>query len=484
VDAPDNLPTYINPTEIDWGKYEGVQHPKECRMKIAQEIINMLHVKVLYDDTGMMYLYHGGMYHSMGAEATVKAIIKALLGKINSNTEMREIIDAFIKTNMSTLINRSDVNPDPMKIPMDNGIYDVTNDVLLQYTPDYINTWKLPFEYKDDVDCPNFKKFLNDVARAEDHAVIQEFFGYCLYGSNKYEKALMLLGEGGNGKGVLLSVLQAFLGNGENVTSMKIQQLMGENYYTADLFGKVANVCNDIEKDAIKHTGNLKEIISGDEISARSIYGKPIHFKPRCKLIFSTNAPPKVSDDSDGWHRRWIYLTFPNKFTDELGNKDPDLRSKLINNVELSGVFNWALEGLKRLLKNKKFSYNVSTEIGKAFYQRVSDPLTSFLEDCVSMEDDTELYVPKHILYEIFVQYCKDNKILPLSKIQFGRDLSYSLKGLKSRQRGSDRVTAWIGMTCKGFDSKKRDLDLLNEIRHSEGQQAFDMADYESMKGR
>jgi putative DNA primase/helicase len=269
---------------------------------------------------------------------------------------------------------------------------------------------------------------------------------------NDYEKAFMFIGSGSNGKGVLLHVLTNFLGQ-QNITDHAIQLLCGENYYTGTLFGKMANICNDIEPNALKNAGNIKMLISGDPTTGREIFGKPFSFKNRAKLIFSTNEPPIVYDDSDGWHRRWEHITFPNTFSDELGNKDPNLRQKLMNEKEFSGILNWALEGMFRVFDNKKFTNSQSTAEVRAYYTRVSDPVSAFVEDCIQFDDEHE--IPKQAVYDAFLVWAAEHKVLKMSHHVFGKKLSFRFKKQVHTGQttiGGARYTTYRGMTCVGFD--------------------------------
>src|SRR5207302_7003645 len=103
----------------------------------------------------------------------------------------------------------------------------------------------------------------------------------------------------------------------------------------------------DLPDNILKSAGTFKMLTGGDSIMAERKFGHPFLFKNYAKLMFSCNKVPEVQEDSDAFFRRWIIITFPNKF--EGANDDRDMLSKLTTPEELSGIFNWALKGLKRL---------------------------------------------------------------------------------------------------------------------------------------
>ena len=154
------------------------------------------------------------------------------------------------------------------------------------------------------------------------------------------------------------------------------------------LFGKLANVCGDLSPDALQGTGMFKQLTGGDTIDAEIKFGGRIKFCNFAKMIFSTNQMPVNKDDTPAFFDRWTIISFPNKFRNsEL--EDKTLISRLTADRELSGLFNLALKGLKRLLNNSRFSNNKSTEEIRDYYIRLSNPQHAFVMDMleVSPED-------------------------------------------------------------------------------------------------
>jgi len=156
---------------------------------------------------------------------------------------------------------------------------------------------------------------------------------------------------------------------------------------------------------------------------------------------------PEVHEDTTAFFRRWIIIQFPHAFEGALADKG--LLKKLTTPDELSGVLNWALEGLKRLRDNGwTFSNSKSTEDVRLDYIRRSSPMKAFLLDCTKQESSAS--VAKQALFEAFVHYCKLRKLPVVTSDTFfknlplyfpGRHLEESREGPKGK-----RVRYFLGL--------------------------------------
>jgi phage/plasmid-associated DNA primase len=211
------------------------------------------------------------------------------------------------------------------------------------------------------------------------------------------------------------------------------------------LFGKLANVCGDLSPDALQGTGMFKQLTGGDTIDAEIKYGGHIQFCNFAKMIFSTNQMPVNKDDTPAFFDRWTIISFPNKFRNS-EVEDKTLTSRLTTERELSGLFNLALKGLKRLLYNGKFSNNKSTEEIRDYYIRLSNPQHAFVMDM--LEVSPEDWIEKKVLYQKYTEYCRNNQLIPISDATFGKNLPkyITVQDYRPRLEDNKRVTAWKGI--------------------------------------
>jgi len=335
------------------------------------------------------------------------------------------------------------------RIVVKNGILNIeTGEFSATFCPDDYHITALPVTYDPEVTCSDFKKFLNDVLVSEnDILAIEEFLGYMLYKSNIYEIVVLLNGSGSNGKTILLDVMKRFLGQ-ENITGIPPQRLEQSNFASAQLHGKLANICADIPNQALRHTGLLKMITSTDLIYAEHKNRDPFVFENYAKLIFSCNTVPESWDDSDAFYRRWRIIDLPNTFTpDSEGYVPKDvLMERIANEPEISGILNLALEGLQRLRENHQLSGTSSLKERKADYLLRSDPAHYFFGRYLC-QDSHAPSLEKGVLFDIYVNWCHARGITPISDQWFAKKLKRLVPyAAEQRPSAGDRKRNWAGI--------------------------------------
>jgi P4 family phage/plasmid primase-like protien len=279
----------------------------------------------------------------------------------------------------------------------------------------------MPVAYDASKDCPTFKKFINEILSPEDVQGVQEELGQMLYEKYMTKKLSIYVGGTDTGKTTLVSVLIALLGL-ENVSSVSIQELASKNpFYLAQLFGKMANIRDDVSKDIVSSVGKLKELTGGFQVNAQKKFRDPFNFVNRAYLIFTCNYLPPVEEDDDAFYNRVMIRHFNKRF----GGKDkPDreLIKKLTAPDELSGILNWGLEGLQRLRSNGwNFTNTTTSDATREEYKRQSDPVWAYVSDC--LEEDSKGVITKERLYNTFKEFCEDKAIPLLSRDFFFKTL-------------------------------------------------------------
>lgn len=246
-------------------------------------------------------------------------------------------------------------------IPLQNGLFDINTGELLPHTSDYFYTTKLAVIYDKKASCPQIKKFIGEIFYAEDINVVQELLGYLFLRDYRFHVAGALIGSGANGKSTFLEMVKRLLGE-ENVATVTLQELCEDKFARAFLFGKHANICYDLPATSLADTSIFKGLTGNDTITAQFKYGHFFQFKNHAKLLFGMNQRPNTPDDSEAYHSRWINLKMDAYFPPE--KREPNLLDKLTTQDELSGLFNWSIEGLNRLLEQGGFSDYRETMFG------------------------------------------------------------------------------------------------------------------------
>lgn len=331
-------------------------------------------------------------------------------------------------------------------VNFNNGVLDLETMDILEHDPRNGFKYVLPFDYDPTADCPRFKQFLSDVTlKRNDLAyVLMEFMGYSLAGvdPNLGQKALILHGDGSNGKSVFIEILRALAGQDNYCTlSMGNEINKLENRY--QLSGKLFNVSEETPTGAMVESSVFKALVSGGEVQARKLYCDAFSMRNYAKIIMACNELPRTSDLSHGMLRRLLIIPFDATFTSK--NRDIHIVEKL--KEELSGIFNLAMEGYRRFIRLQGFTPSKVVETAVANYVEDNDSVQNFLSDECIMEPDEVISSAK--LYANYKFYCEQACLNPLNMIKFGKRMKQILLHTYSEDR-SDRYSI-EGRRVRGY---------------------------------
>lgn len=378
------------------------------------------------DDQSECWIYDEGIFKPQG-----KTYIQEFVRKETKEYYAAQIINVvLVKVEADTYIDQdyffSKQNKYPYLIPVQNGVLNIDTNELLPHSSDYCFFNKLPVKYVPGVDCPFIRLFLEEVLPDQESLLtLQEFYGSCLLKEYRYEKSLMVTGQGSNGKGKTLELLKHLLGI-ENCAEISPQTLEEDMFAMGELVNKMANISGDINSRALENTGVFKSLTGRDLMMGARKFKTRVKFVNYAKMIFSSNEIPFTKDMTDGWFRRWLIIDFPYRFLDpediaELSEedkqkakvKDPEIMSKLTTEDELCGFLNWCLEGYQRLKRNKVFSNSQTIASVRTLWMRKANSVMAFMMDCV--EEDYDGEISKELFKTYYVSYCRRHKIKQLS---------------------------------------------------------------------
>jgi len=386
--------------------------------KIVDHLMMIYDFKTIYNTRDeIVFVYDEGIYINKGKEL-IKTEVERLLDTKCVSSIANEVFEKIKrKTNISQ--DKFDIIPTEL-ICCENGIYDIKEDKFKRFSPEFYFTSKISSTYKEDVIATNFLKFIEETLYPEDIPIVQEWFGFCLYRKYFLKKAMIIFGEKNTGKTILLNILIRFMGQ-KNVSGISLQRIASKDKFSISfLKNKLANIYDDLSSDDLKDAGGFKIATGGGFATGEHKFGDSFQFLNYAKNLFATNHIPNVKDiDDDAYYERWIPLPFDNMVSKE--KLDPFLMDKLTTEEELSGILNWALKGLKRLLNNGKFSYNKSSDEIKLIMQRQNNPLVLFTEEILHQEDGNN--VTKEIMFQTYSKWCQENKVPRMTKEQLGRNL-------------------------------------------------------------
>jgi len=383
----------------------------------ANYLINKFIFKTISERNDFKTFIFQGNYNPVG-NGFIKVQIEELIKDSCNNYLVSEILS---KIQRKTFIEREEFEKVPINIiPFENGGYNLTTQKLEEFKPEWNFKTKLNAKFIKGASCKEFKKYIQKTLYPEDLDLMQELFGFCLYRKYFLKKGFIFVGDKNTGKTTLINILVALIGI-KNCSGLSLQKIgIGKPFDLCSLYNKYLNFYDDLSsKDLIENAG-FKIACGGGYITAEKKFGDLFQFMNFAKLIFATNKIPPIKDLDDEAHFiRNIIFQFDNEVSEN--EIDTNLSEKLSSEKELSGIVNWALEGLKRILKNQKFSYNKSIEEIKSIMCRSGNPLFSFVEDVLQQKEGG--IITKEQMFEIYKVYANERKISPLSKEQLGRQL-------------------------------------------------------------
>jgi len=413
-------------------------------LKLQEYMVRKYRIIIL-DQERAMFRYNGKCYEQI----TEKALNKLC------QDELKEHRNLFIKSSLSefihyavgdTLVDSEKVKQEQLNyLTMQNGIYEFNSGNLLGHTPDIFTTNLLPFAYDPDATCPRFLQFLDEIFIDEDiekdeqkkkdkeHKIriIQEAVGYIFHKSLPTPAVFFLIGSGSNGKSVFINTISNLVGK-ENTCNISFN-LLSDETYILELYQKMVNISGETPHAKNIHTDVIKAVTAGDWVTGRELYKQPMKFRPFAKSFLAMNEAPSIKDTSHGmWRRIWV-INFPRKFDED--EMDRRLEEKLI--LELSGIFNWALEGYKSL-KDKDFALEECDSMKKAkkSYRSITDSARAYISEYLVNTGNENDEIRLSDLFKLYQEYCIEEGE---ENIQNKGDFKKALKNMKYKIANSTK---------------------------------------------
>ena len=383
-----------------------------------------------------LYRYDNGVFKEDGDEF-VRSEASRHIGSLATDGHLNEVV---MMVHEYSKIRYHEINRKALDvINFRNCMLEWRTGKILEHSPDYKSVIQMNVDYEPDAKSEDLDKFFNEVFPDDCVALVEEFMGYLLIPSTSLQKAFVAIGSGGNGKGTFLKILTHML-NEDNVSTISLHQIQEDKFAAAGLMGKLCNCYHDLDPNILKSTGKFKSIVSGDPISAERKYKDHYTFTPFSRLVFSANEFPRSSDKTEAYFDRLIFVEFPNKFRGQEG-QILDYDSILINKPKLMSAFlNRAIAGLRRLMKNQKFTASKTSSKAIETYKRECSNAFDFLsEHCVR---ELKGEISKKELYSKYNGWCGDQGMRPVSAKNFAK----SVRELATGERKSGSVRLWVGI--------------------------------------
>ena len=378
-------------------KYET---PKKDIIELSQFMIKKLDIKIY---NAQLYFRQDNRYISDN---------RLLLKRINDFCKLKKSQDAEILHQINKFADEVDTVKKELPILLRNGI--ILEGEFVSTDTSTFSPFFLDILYDSSAYDENVNKFLNDITceRPELRKTLEEILGLILLTAKFPHHVFFFVGNGNNGKSTFLEMINNFVGElGQNLSL----DAFNDPTSVASLIGKLVNCTDETDGVYIDRCKGYKSLASGNTITVRPIYSKPVKVQNTATLILSTNNMPKFNDKTHGFFRRLVIVPFDFKITEKISNLDELLST---DNAK-SYILNLALEGVKRIKDNGyKLSNNEILNEALEDYKVETDHVAGFVKE-YSVIDGKET---KEVFTD-YLRYCGEIGTYPLTLSSFTRRL-------------------------------------------------------------
>jgi putative DNA primase/helicase len=385
---------------------------------------------------GKLHIYRNGIYEQ-GDDYIEAAMIEHIP---NLNMGKRREVLSYLNLLVSNVSEIADAN----LIAFKNGVYNIADDSFNEFSPEYIITNKIPFNYVPTAESSILGSTMRKLACGDESVLtlLYQAVGYCFYRRNELRKSFFLLGEKRNGKSTFLDMVNTLLGE-VNTANLDLSEI-GHEFKTAELNGKLANIGDDINDDWVSNTAIFKKVVSGDVVTVAKKSKDPFKMRSFAKFFFSANSLPRLGrgKDSKAILDRLVIIPFDARFSKDDDDYDPFIKYKLRSPEVMEALIAKAIPALKTVLAELEFERCARVKESLVEFEKSNNPLIGF---CEELFDDDYVNEPVKAVYPKYTTYCMASHLQPLSANEFQRQFKSHLNlSVKTVELNGKKVKVYV----------------------------------------
>jgi P4 family phage/plasmid primase-like protien len=282
-----------------------------------------------------------------------------------------------------------------------NGVLAVETRQFFPHSPKHYARRRIGAEYVADATCPSFIGLLTEMfgdrpegERGKLVELVQEFFGAALAPkllSREQRKALIVVGPSRTGKTELAYSLRTLMGS--PIASPSVAEISG-SFGLASFYEAVAWIRDDAVNEGDElDAQRFKTIITGEPVDINR-KGLPaiLGVSLAIPVLLTANSLPRARDKSDAIYNRSLIVEMNRVFSDEEAHAmkkrlgvphGAEAATPHIFSTEGSGILNWALEGLKRLMDRGRYIPPASVSKATQSFKDDNNPVGEWVRACV-----------------------------------------------------------------------------------------------------
>jgi len=384
-----------------WFIFDGARFKIDTKDKIKTYTKNM--IKSMWGEIGQI------------SDKTCRGLIIKYINSLDNHAKIENIVK-LSKSEPTISIDPEELDNDPTKIIVKNGVYDLSSLTLLPFSRDYKISKQMKSDYIENAKYDKWINHLNLIFNGDKELIecFQIAIGYTFIEGNPDQVIFLSYGSGENGKSVTLDLISKIMGDYAKITNFETFAIKPNTDPHSDIAAlKAVKFCVAAEaKDDPKNKFNLKlldtelmkRLSGGEPLKCRFLYGEWFDLYPEFKLWLMLNELPTISDNSHAMWRRLILFPFNVKIpkNQKILNFD-----KILYDEEKAGILAWILDGYK---KYKKDGLKICSamEIAKENYHIDQDSVLKFVQEELFGKLE---YIKRKECFENYKAWCAREEI-------------------------------------------------------------------------
>lgn len=363
---------------------------------------------------GKLHVYKDGYYQS-GDNHIEVAMIKEI--PTLNQSKRKEVLSY-----LDLIVPNTGTMADAHLIAFKNGVLNITTLEMYDFSPEYLITNLIPFDYYSEAHSELLDKTMKKLACGDENIehLLYQAIGYSIYRRNELRKSFLLIGKKRNGKSTFLDMVGTLLGE-QNIANLDLSEI-GDKFKTAELTGKLANIGDDINDEFIPNSAVFKKVVSGNKVTVERKGQDPFVLESYAKFFFSANSLPRIGrgKDSAAILDRLVIIPFDAKFSKDEPDYDPFIKYKLRDKSVIEALIAKAVMALRDVLAEQEFITCDKITKNMADYERTNNPVVMFFDE---LEEMDYLHEPMKEVYKTYSTFCLANNLQPISSIEFSRQM-------------------------------------------------------------
>jgi len=429
--------------EYDVDNYRSPDIKGAIRFKpglVAEELMQEFTFRYIrQEQKDKLYIYEDGIYKDK-AETVIKQETRARLGEQHYKASRGRNVADYIKDSGEVTVSADEFKAPDLMIPLQNGVYDLENEELVEYEPDMHFTFKHNASYRPELDNKDVEAFLEDIVDTPSkRRQLKEVAGLALLPSKITDTHPILFGPGGNGKNVYIRLIKRLLGGRSDSSvwhKLDAKRLQDDKHAKAELEGKTFAYFDEFGNAT--EPRELKSMLGDDTLEVRPMHQEGYTAENRLSTLFTANELPKPKERNIGFFRRWQIIELPYRFTAEDDNHkdrlpEDELVERHMHQEALDAFCTQLLRDVLPEFRNRgKFKAGDTPEETRQKWDEMAAPVFAFLEKFVEQGEvpegrgssRTDDFVVKDNLLEVVNWWIKRQHGSEVTKHQLTRALN------------------------------------------------------------